>query len=306
MAEKPLDDGPGAVSPAAPAPGSPASIPQNPDSAVAAVQADQPAAAPVAAAPASQDAGAAASPDTPEGLGPTLLEQAIEGKDKPADKPASEAKPAEAKPADKPGDKPAAEAKPAEATAPQPAEPVKVDYFAGDLKIPETIKISDAQRGEVANALDMIRSGKTVEGMQALVGLHEKAMTDFAKQTVDDQWSAFRKTNEDWRTSVMSDPILGGAGHQTAMAAVARMRDRFVSNSRPGTPEYQRDMKGFDDFLRVTGAGNHPAFLHFVHNVAHDFDEPRMPPADIRPTKDNGRAPGDKRSRMYPTMQKGS
>jgi hypothetical protein len=191
--------------------------------------------------------------------------------------------------------KPGEVAKPAEAAvAPQPAELPKIDYFA-DAKFPETIKVTDEQRGELAGAFDALRTpGKHAEGVQKLISLHEKALTDYAKQVVDNQWATFRKTNEDWANEVMGDPYLGGAGHKTAMAAVARMRDLFMSTHKPGTPEYERDAKSFDQFLQVTGAGNHPAFLHLLHNAARIYDEPAVPAHVGAPTKTHGQAPGRK------------
>jgi hypothetical protein len=305
MADQPIDQVAAAASSAAPAqPSAPAPAPSptpNPDAAVAAAQADQPAAASTAAPAVSPDStGAASTPEAKpaEGLGPTLLQQFDAEKAKPAeaakptDKPVEGAKPAEAA-------KPVDPAKPAEAAPPQPAELAKIDYFK-DVAIPETIKIADEQRTELTGALDLIRSGKAAEGMKTLVSLHEKALTDYAKQVGEDQWAAFRKTNEDWKTQVMADPLLGGAGHKTAMAAIARMRDMSMSGHKPGTPEYEREAKEYNDFLQVTGAGNHPAYLRQMHNFARYFDEPPMPPSDIRPPKDIGRAPGDRRSRLYP------
>jgi hypothetical protein len=311
MADPTLDQVPGTPS-SGPAPASVAPAPSPSPSPVATepavpVQADQPA---VPAASPTAPTGDAADPSAPkpdatakadDGLGPTLLEE-FDASKKPAAAPVDPAapKPADAKPVDpaKPADPAAAAAAPA-AGAPVALPPV--DYFK-DVAIPETIKIADDQRTELAGALDLIRGGNASEGMGKLVSLHEKAMQSYAEQVVKDQWSSFRKTNEDWRTQVMADPLLGGAGHKTAMAAVARMRDMAVSNHKPGTPEHEADRRSFDDFLKSTGAGNHPAFLRMMHNFSRAFDEPAMPPADIRVPKDIGRAPGDRRSRMYPSM----
>ena len=268
----------------------PSPIPQAPEIA-APVQADQTAALPAAPAvpdpPLAAGAEPVAKPEAVPASEPTLLESFDAEKAKPVELEPGE-KPAEAKPA-------AVEAKPGE----KPAEPAlaAVDYFK-DVKIPETIKVDDTQRADVTKALDSIRSGKSVEGVQQLFTLHEKTMKAYAEQLQRDQWAAFNETRKGWRTEVMADPVLGGAGHNTAMGAIARMRDLAVPEA---------DRKDFETFLRVTGAGDHPAFLKVMHNFARYFDEPPLPPEGARPPPNPGRPAGEsRRSRMYPSMQNGT
>ena len=222
-----------------------------------------PAGEPATAAPAAAD-GAAAKPPQPE---PSLLETLGKQPDKPA-----EAKPAEAKPAE--AAKPE-EAKPAEAA--KPAEPAPVEY---KYTLPETLKMDDALKGEVHKAFDDFRADPT--NPQSLINLHAKAMQDFATQLDQQNRQAFADYRKSMRDKVMADPELGGAGHQTAMGAVARMRDLFV-------PE--KDRAEFDEMLRVTGAGDHPAMLRLLHNAAKWFDEPAVAPPEARPAKGNGRRP---------------
>ena len=231
-------------------------------------------AAPAAAS--SPEAKPASEPSTQSE--PTLLEQATQ-------------KP-EAKPEAKPGEKPA-EAKP-EA---QP-EPVKVDPVAYEYTLPETLKMDDEQRGAFHGALDAFRQDPA-KGAQGLVDLHNDLMKQYAEHLVSEQWRIFNDTRKEWRTQAMADEQIGGAGHQTAMGAIARMRDSFLSRHQAGTPQYEADAKEFDQFLRTTGAGDHPAFLKFLHNVARRFDEPPMPPPGAKPPPNNGRRPGDKRSVLY-------
>ena len=88
----------------------------------------------------------------------------------------------------------------------------------------------------------------------------------------------------------MADPILGGSGHQTAMGAIARMRDRFVAEA---------DRPAFETFLRVTGAGDHPQFLKLLHNVSRAYDEPALPPPNPKPTPTNGQPPKKGMSSLY-------
>ena len=223
------------------------------------------------------------------------------GEEKPGDKPKEEAKPAEAKPEDKKADE-AKAAEPAKDTA--KPEPVTYEY-----KLPDTLKMDDALKAEVHTAFDTFRADPA-KGAQALIDLHAKTMTDYATnyaaETLKNQFKVFNDTCRNWEKQVLADPELGGAGHETAMGAVARARDLTISSAKPGTPRYVAERKEFDDFLRTTGAGSHPAFMRMLHNAARYIDEPQasnQPLSEIKPPKGNGRSPG---SRMYdhPSSQK--
>lgn len=115
---------------------------------------------------------------------------------------------------------------------------------------------------------------------QALLDMHTSALQSYADHLAAEQHRAFAKTREDWRNEVLADDALGGSGHQTAMAAIGRVRDIAV-------PEADRD--AFNDFLRVTGAGDHPAFLRALHRLSRYFDEPQSAPQSGRPPPDAGR-----------------
>lgn len=220
---------------------------------------------------------------------PSLLETV--GK---KEEPKVEAKPADAvKPVDA-----ALEAKPVEAAAPEvkpvepPTAPEKVEW---KFELPPTLKADDARMGRFTGILDNIltpKEGETrVQAGQRLLDLHNEAMTAYAEQTLANQIKAFNDTRAEWRKQVMADPKLGGSGHDTAMGAVARMRDLTISDAKPGTPQYETDAKEFNDFLRVTGAGDHPAYLRQLHRFARFLDEPPAPAAIGKPTPTNGIRP---------------
>ena len=256
-------------------------------------------AAEVAAAPVAAEAAPAAEAPALPDAGPTLLETF--GRDeKPAEKPA-EAKPADDRPAEKPveakpeGEKPAevkpeekpTEAKP-EGEKPPEVKPEPLPAVDYKYELPETIKLDDATRADFHGALDGFRADPAA-GAQKLIDLHNKTMTDYAADLVRQQHQAFADTRKDWNKQVMADPEIGGSGHQTAMGAIARMRDLFVA---------EKDVAAFDSFLRVTGAGDHPEFLKMLHNAARYFDEPPLPPVDARPPKSNGTDPKARGARL--------
>lgn len=201
-------------------------------------------------------------------------------KDAPVDKPdAKDVKP-EAKD-DKDGKEPVKEA--------APVEPAKPEPVAYEYALPETIKLDDATKTEFHTALDGFRADPA-KGAQALIDLHNKAMGDYAASIVANQHKAFNDTRSSWQKDVLADEEIGGAGHQTSMRAIARMRDLFV-------PEKER--ASFDQFLRVTGAGDHPQFLKLLHQAARYIDEPSLPPANITPPPNNGKPPGRRRDAIY-------
>jgi hypothetical protein len=279
----------------------------------AVIAAPDPTSAPAEAAAATPPDAAAVSPDpekpafAPHTETPSLLAEhdktAAEKAAKPAAEPAQPAAeagkepgtPAEAKPAEptKPADA-KTEAKPAEVKPEEakPAEPVKPEPVEYKYALPETIKLDDARKGELHAALDEFRANPA-EGAQRLLDMHAAQMQRFAETTLENQHKAFADTRKGWRTEVLADPEIGGAGHQTAMGAIARARDAIVSSAKPGTAQHASDLKAFSDFLTITGAGDHPAFLRLLHNAARYSDEPQATSVatDIKPPKGNGRAP---------------
>lgn len=197
---------------------------------------------------------------------------------KPEEKPAEKTETKDAKPDEKPAEK--VEEKPAEAAKPEP-----VDY---KYTLPEHIKMDDALKGEFHGALDEFRANPA-EGAQKLIDLYNAQMTKYAEHTQREQHRVFGETRKSWAEATKADPIMGGAAYQTSMKAVARMRDQFVSRHAAGSEGYEADLKAFDTMLRVTGAGDHPAMMRFMHNVARAFDEPTVRNGDIGVPPDLGK-----------------
>jgi hypothetical protein len=248
-----------------------------------------------APAPASTDEGspasveATAAPEHPA----TLLDKFDEKEKVPA--PAAEpAKVEEVKTEEKPAEAvpdpnaPAAEQQPE--PAPSPLEPI--DYFAaeGGVKLPETLTLSDEQRGDVATSFDAFRADPKA-GAQALVDLHNKFIGQAMEHIASEQWRVFREMTTDWAKLTMADPVIGGAGHDTAMEKIARVRDRLASTAPEGSEQRTKEIAELNTLLRVTGVGNHPALLRLLHNAAPFIREARIPVADGKVPKTNGAAP---------------
>lgn len=221
-------------------------------------------------------------------------EAAPKAEDKPSE-PAKDAKPVEG---EKKPDAPAEGDKPAEPVV--AAEPVaelpKIDYFAGEtaIKLPEILVMDDAAKTEFTGALDAFRADPT-KGAQGLIDLAGKAFQDYATDLAAKQWQTFNKFNEDGVKAIMADPVLGGAGHDTAMGAVARVRNAIVSDAPVGSERYKREHDEFMTDLAITGAGNRPSIIRAFHNAARFITEAKPVTPDIKPTKENGRQPGQKK-----------
>lgn len=236
---------------------------------------------------------------------PTLLEQATaevkpEGEVVPDEKPVEV--PVEVKPEDKP-----AEVKTEEKPAEVVVEPVALTPVEYAYELPETLTLPDDRKAEFHTVLDSFRADPT-KGAQGLINLHEKAMQEYATQQQAEQNSTWVNTKKAWRTEVMADPIIGGAGYQTAIQDIARARDQFASDHKPGTPEHAADLKAFDGFLRVTGAGDHALFLRMMHRMAKFAGESRATPQDIKPAPP-GKRPGTRGQILYdnsPSMKNGN
>jgi len=196
---------------------------------------------------------------------PTLLQEV---KDEPKKE---EAKPAEAKVE---GEKTEAEP-PIEAAL----EPIKYE-----LNFPETLAADDTVKAEVS---ELFNEGRiTPEHGQKLVDFYDKKAAEYRDYLQREQVNVFNKMRADWRTEVKKDPELGGAGYDTTIAAIARVRDKLVPAS---------ERKAFNDFCIYTGAGDHPAFLKMLHRAAAILDEPPPRAPDPKPVP-QGRQPGQRRS----------
>lgn len=181
--------------------------------------------------------------------------------------------------APKPVEAKAAEVKPGEQPPPAP-----VEY---KFEMPEGFK-ADGPKMEMFTGI--LGEGHVAPELgQKLVNLHAEAMTEYANFLRAEQWKTFHETRAEWRKEAMADPEIGGAGYQTAMGAIARMRDLLVPAS---------EMAAFDKFLADTGADDHPQMLKMLHRAARWLDEPQAGdvPANPKPPPSNGRNPNRSRS----------
>lgn len=238
------------------------------------------------------EAAPAATEAKPETHDKSLLERYVEEKKAAAPKPDEPTKPAapatEAKP-DVPKTEEAKPGEPVKEAAPA-AELPPIDYAS--LKAPEGFKAE----GE---AFDAFRAAANTDRLsperaQSYLDLHATAMRQHEQRVREavskEQWDTFRATTKEWENAAASDELIGGSGHMTSMGVIARMRDLLVP---------QKEQAQFDEFLRVTGAGSHPAFLKALYRAGQYLDERQAPQPPANPSPLNGIRPGDKRALLY-------
>ena len=166
-----------------------------------------------------------------------------------------------------------------------PTEPVNLaDY---KFELPGGVEPDPASMNIYRDVLT--KHNLSAEVGQELLNLHATAIAKLGADTLAQQHVSFAEVRKGWRTQVMSDEKIGGAGHQTAMSAIARVRDMAVP---------AEDRAAFDDFLRVTGAGDHPAFLRAFHNLARICDEPKIPAIRGNPAPQPN-TPANRRGVLY-------
>jgi hypothetical protein len=176
--------------------------------------------------------------------------------------------------AGKPEDKPKAEEKPAE--APKPAETPELPAYEA-FKLPEGVPLDESRVEAFKELIGPHRIDQ--DTAQKLVDLHTEVLQQYRDGLLAQQHTAFADTRRGWVDKIKADPVLGGSGFNTALMAAARMRDLLV-------PEAHR--AEFEDFMRMTGAGDHPALMRLLHTAARIFDEPTAPPIPARPVPDRG------------------
>lgn len=176
--------------------------------------------------------------------------------------------------------KPEDGAKPPEAPKPEDGTPKPVFEFK-PYTIPEGVKLDEGRFKELNDVLVNDKLDPQARG-QELINLHTKEMQAYDRKLRTEQHEAFAHTRADWRKQAMGDEEIGGAGWETSKQMIGTAREHLVPRDRE---------KAFNDFLRTTGAGDHPEFLRILRRAGSILSEPRAPSGDFKPPPDIGRAP---------------
>lgn len=183
-----------------------------------------------------------------------------------------------------------AEEKPAEVKEPaeEPAPVVEPTVQYEPFTLPEGLELAGDGMERFTELAVAARLPQ--ETAQQLVDMHVAAMQQSQANELAEQHRVFGELRRQWRTEMMADEEIGGAGFETNKSAAVRMLDHFV-------PEARR--QAFNQAMVTTGIADHPEFMRFLVSVARAFDEPSPSPAPRNPPPDIGRNPGAGRTLNY-------
>lgn len=135
-------------------------------------------------------------------------------------------------------------------------KPEFVPLTSEALKFPEEgFIVDEALRDgflELVNNQEMSPADRA----QGLVDLHLKAVQQASEKSSE----GFAATQLQWREQAQADPEIGGDKLDGVLATVSKAINQF------GSPELREAMD-------LTGAGNHPAVIKFLHKMAKHFEE---------------------------------
>lgn len=163
-------------------------------------------------------------------------------------------------------------AKPAEATKegdppPEPA-PAPVALTGDDIKIelPEGITLADEALGNFLTAANGAKLSK--ENAQALLKMHVGQVQSLVNDWVQAQTKTWNDTNEGWRNAIVADPVLGSGNESKTQEILGQAIDAYGD----------ADLRAA---LDMTGAGNHPSIVRFIHKMASALTEGGIKPGGM-------------------------
>lgn len=185
-----------------------------------------------------------------------------------------------------PNPDPSGEQKPLIGGEPKPEEPPPTEEFvpltAADITLPEGMEVNETLRDE-ALAIVNNRELSPKEQLQGLIDLQGRLAKD-AADTLSKTWEDTQKA---WQDEVKADPTIGGDKLQTSLAAVNKL-----------VAEYGNDK--LVEAFALTGAGNNPHVIRFLHTIAGKLLEGGVVSA-MSPVSQES----DAASRLFPSMNKG-
>lgn len=146
---------------------------------------------------------------------------------------------------------------PAETTEAAPAEaPPAVTWT--DFSLPEGVKLDDAS----LNTFREVLGGELPpqERGQRLIDMHLQEIQRRDQAASEHQVQVWNDTQEQWKNAVKADPELGGNRFNTTIQTCISAVNRFGGNAQQRAELLQA--------LDFTGAGNNPAIIRLINNMA--------------------------------------
>lgn len=146
---------------------------------------------------------------------------------------------------------------PVEPTQEEAPEPF-VDYTADSLAIPDDMEVDEAARDSFLKLANENKLPKAV--VEQLVELQ----TGLARQASDRASQLVEQMQADWRKETEADPEIGGDKLEGVLSTIGKAIDQYGDDS-------------LREAMEMTGAGNHPAVIRFVHKLASQLVETSGP-----------------------------
>jgi hypothetical protein len=132
-----------------------------------------------------------------------------------------------------------------------------------DFTLPDGMKLDDSSM----NAFKEVLGGELPpqERGQRLIDMHLKEIQRHGESMSQHQVKVWNDTQNQWKDAVKSDPELGGNQFQTTIKTCISAVNRFGGNEQQRAELIQA--------LDFTGAGNNPAIIRLIANMASRLSE---------------------------------
>lgn len=160
-----------------------------------------------------------------------------------------------------------------EPVAPPPYTPLDMTAF----KMPEGFAVDETSSTEFLKIVNDARLPAPVA--QNMIELQAKYLHG-AEEAANKQWE---DTQTAWKEQIAKLPEIGGSNLAATEVAIAKVLDAH------GSPELRQ-------MLDITGAGNHPTMVVFLHKLSKLLNEDQLTTGRVDPGAQKTRA-----ERMYPT-----
>lgn len=188
-----------------------------------------------------------------------------------------------------------AEEKPA-AEAPKAEEPAIVLPTYEKFTLPEGVTLQDEKVGEFTKLLGEFETSSKADHAatqafgQKMVDLYTKEAAELSERVSKNQVDVWNRTREGWKENFRKDREIGGNRQQTTLKQCKAVLDRYKSSA--GDDRYAALTQTFS----LTGAGDHPAMIHFINWSSQFATERARPVAAVVPKSPN---PNSRAQRRY-------
>ena len=184
----------------------------------------------------------------------------------------------------------------------KPDESESADEFkpitAEDLSVPEDLQLNEARQGELVDFINEFQIPP------AAVAKFMEMNGGWAQEDAQAQVDNWTTTQEQWVEQAQNDPKIGGDQLEGNLNEIGKLLDVMtqVPDGKGGFAADEKYAGELRQAFDMTGAGNHPAIIRFLSDVA---KQARV--SEGTPLIGGRAAEGkpDPLAVLYPTMQKG-